>query len=202
MKKLIFTLVAIFWLNTSAYCQTALSQTDLEAFKDRIGMMIDTFQSYLSILGSKEKSPNVKKSYKQQTLELFIGDGEPYKDIETGELQPAVSMEVSALRNGIESKRKLPMKKYLDNLIALPYVKVEITSAGTYHLSNLHPVGDHYEATAFIFQKFCGYGADGRKKYCDTTKKVIKIYLIPEEDIRGVHWTVKFGDISVGETSN
>lgn len=202
MKKLIFTLAALFWLNTSAYCQTALSPSDLEAFKDRIGMMIDTFQSYLSVLGSKKKSAEVKQEYKAETLKLFIGEGEPYKDVETGEVQPAVFMEVSALRNGIESKRKLLLKKYLDNLIALPYVKVEITSAATFHLSNLHLVGNHYEATAFIFQRFCGYGADGQKKYCDTTRKVIKIYLIPEEDLYGKHWTIKFGDISVGETAS
>ena len=97
------------------------------------------------------------------------------------------------------------MKNYLDRLLSIRYGKVEITQAQTFRLSNVYKVGDHYEAVATIFQKFCGYGSDGRKRYCDVTKKTIKIYIIPETDVIDgkieTHWTVKFGDVDVSETT-
>ncbi|MDR3268474.1 MAG: hypothetical protein LBT83_05355 [Tannerella sp.] len=203
MKQLRFLLI-IFLLATvhiSMNAQTNdLSAEDIAAFKERTGQMIDRFQNNLSVLGSKDKTGAVKENYKEQTLKMFMGTGDPYKDT-YGNEHPAVHMQVSSLRNGIETKRNILLKQYLANLVRLNYAKVEITQAETFRLSNVHKVGDHYEATALIFQKFCGYTGDGKRVYCDTTKKTIRIFIIPEEDITGKYWTIKFGDVDVSETS-
>lgn len=61
-------------------------------------------------------------------------------------------------------------------------------------------MGDHYEATATIYQYFKGQGSDG---YCyrDQSEKQIKVYLFRVNDgVLGSYWDVKFGDIDVVET--
>ena len=175
-----------------------LSAEELADFRENVGHMIDLFQNYLSILGSKDQPKEVKETYKKRTLTLFMGEGKEYKDADGNEHR-AVHMQVSSLSR--PRPRNLPMPMYLDNLINIAYAKVEITQAETFHLGQLKQVGDHYETTATIFQKFCGWYADGRKKYCDTTTKTIRIYLIPEEDYFGKKWIVKFGDVDVSETT-
>jgi len=203
MKQLYFILIGFLLAvpHFSLNAQTNdLSDDDIKAFKERTGQMIDIFQQNLSVLGSKEKSDKVKENYKEQTLKMFMGEGDTYKDTYENE-HPAVHMQVSSLRNGIEAKRTVLLKQYLVNLIRIGYAKVEITQAETFRISNVYKVGDHYEATALIFQKFCGYTGDGRRVYCDTTKKTIRIYIVPGEDIMGKFWTVKFGDIDVSETT-
>ena len=78
MKKvlLLFTVIAF---NMSAMAQTHdLSQGDIQAFKDRIGEMIDMFQNNLSILGSKTQPLKVKQVYKKNVFHLFIGEAEAY----------------------------------------------------------------------------------------------------------------------------
>lgn len=111
-------------------------------------------------------------------------------------------MQVSSIRNGKETKHKIFLKKYLDNLIRLPYAEVKLTKADTYRISNIYKVGDHYEATATIFQRFEGFiGGDNKKVYRDVTQKNIKVYVIPENDyVLGQHWSVRLGDIEVNET--
>ena len=192
----LFTLMSVFPLSTKAQTHN-LSKEELVAFKEDVGQMIDRFQNLLSILGSKDQSKIVKETYKKQTLKLFMGEGKPYTD-KYGNEKRAVHMQVSSLT---QATRNIPMKEYLDRLVGLPYAKVQITQAETYHLGELKQVGEHYETTATVFQKFCGWNADGRKVYCDTTAKYIRIYLIPDEDFYGKKWIVKFGDVDVLETT-
>ena len=111
-------------------------------------------------------------------------------------------MQVSSIKNGKTVKRSTALTTYLDNLIKLPYAEVKLTQADTYRISNIYKVGDHYEATATIFQRFEGYvGKDMKKKYSDVTQKNIKVYIIPENDyVLGQHWSVRLGDIEVVDT--
>lgn len=203
MRKLlsfiIFTLAATF----SASAQiNDLTDQDIQAFQDRVGEVIDMFQNNLSILGGKKHSLKVKSVYKKSALKLFIGEGLPYTDPDGNERE-GVQMQVSSLKNGQTVKRSTPLTTYLDNLIKLPYAEVKLTQADTYRISNIYKVGDHYEATATIFQRFEGYvGKEMRKKYSDVTQKNIKVYIIPENDfVLGMHWSVRLGDIEVVETT-
>lgn len=203
MKKTILAiLLALIILPVHAQVND-LSESDVQAFKDRAGEVIDMFQNNLAILGGKRFSVKVKEVYKSSTLKLFIGEGLAYTSSE-GEQHSGVQMQVSSIRNGKETKQCTALVKYLDNLIKLPYAEVKITKADTYRISNIYKVGDHYEATATIFQKFEGFmGKEMRKTYSDVTQKNIKIYIQPENDyVLGQHWSVRLGDIEVVETLN
>lgn len=182
-----------------------LTEQDIQAFKDRVGEVIDMFQNNLSILGSKKHTSKVKAVYKKSALKLFIGEGLPFKDLNDGKERPGVQMQVSKIVNGENTivGTKL-LTEYLDNLIKLPYAEVKMTKADTYRISNIYKVGDHYEATATIFQRFEGYvGKEMKKKYVDVTQKNIKVYIVPENDyVLGQHWSVRLGDIEVVDTTN
>lgn len=202
MKKIITLLFLFFTLASTAKAQVNdLSESDIQAFKDRVGEVIDMFQNNLSILGGKQYSMKVKSIYKKSALKLFIGEGEPYTDPD-GQKREGVNMQVSSIKNDKEVKNRISLKQYLNNLIKLPYASVKLTKADTYRISNIYKVGDHYEATATIFQRFEGYvGGDNKKVYRDVTQKNIKVYVIPENDyVLGQHWSVRLGDIEVVET--
>ena len=203
MKKLVSIVVLFLVATFSAQAQVNdLSEQDIQAFKDRVGEVIDIFQNNLSILGGKKHSLKVKSVYKKSALKLFIGEGLPYTGPD-GIQRQGVQMQVSSIKNGKTTKRNTPLTTYLDNLIKLPYAEVKLTAADTYRISNIYKVGDHYEATATIFQRFEGYvGKDMKKKYSDITQKNIKVYIIPENDyVLGQHWSVRLGDIEVVDTT-
>lgn len=202
MKKIITLFFLFLTIASTAKAQVNdLSESDIQAFKDRVGEVIDMFQNNLSILGGKQYSMKVKSTYKKSALKLFIGEGESYTDPD-GQKREGVCMQVSSIKNGKEVKNRIFLKQYLDNLIKLPYASVKLTKADTYGISNIYKVGDHYEATATIFQRFEGYvGGDNKKVYRDVTQKNIKVYVIPENDyVLGQHWSVRLGDIEVVET--
>lgn len=202
MKKIITLFFLFLTIASTAKAQVNdLSESDIQAFKDRVGEVIDMFQNNLSILGGKQYSVKVKSVYKKSALKLFIGEGEPYTAPD-GQKHEGVCMQVSSIKNDKEVKNRISLKQYLDNLIKLPYASVKLTKADTYRISNIYKVGDHYEATATIFQRFEGYvGGDNKKVYRDVTQKNIKVYVIPENDyVLGQHWSVRLGDIEVVET--
>ena len=203
MKKIIFSILLALVAMIPAQAQVSdLSESDIQAFKDRAGEVIDMFQNNLSILAGKKYSVKVKEAYKKSALKLFIGEGKPYKSPD-GQNREGVKMQGSSMKNGAETKRSITLVKYLDNLVKLPYAEVKLTKADTYRISNIYKVGNHYEATATIFQKFEGYSkGDMQKVYSDVTQKNIKVYILPENDfVLGQHWSVRLGDIEVMETS-
>lgn len=205
MKKFISVFLLYLVTTFSASAQiNDLSEQDIQAFKDRIGEVIDMFQNNLNILGGKKHSLKVKAVYKKSALKLFIGEGLPFTAPD-GAKREGVKMQVSNMKNGKTITKNIPLVTYLDNLIKLPYADVELTQADTYRISNIYKVGNHYEATATIFQKFVGYVGTGKeriKKYADCAQKTIKVYIVPENDyVLGMHWSVRLGDIEVVDTS-
>lgn len=202
MKKFLsiflFATTSIFAANAQV---NDLSEQDIQAFRDRVGEVIDMFQNNLNILAGKKHSYKVKSVYMKSALKLFIGEGQPYTDPD-GNDRPGVQMQVSSIKNGKTVKHSTALTTYLNRLINLPYAEVKLTQADTYRISNIYKVGDHYEATATIFQRFEGYvGKEMRKKYSDVTQKNIKVYIIPENDyVLGQHWSVRLGDIEVVDT--
>lgn len=202
MKRVLIYFCSLAMFLTANAQVNDLSESDIQSFKDRAGEIIDMFQNNLSILAGKKYSQKVKSVYKKSVLKLFIGEGEPYTDPD-GVEHAGVSMQVSKLRNGKEIKNKILLSKYLDNLIKLPYAEIKLTKADTYRISNIYKVGDHYEATATIFQRFEGFSQNERTKiYSDVTQKNIKVYIIPENDfVLGQHWSVRLGDIEVVDTT-
>jgi len=195
--KLIFQLLIILLSNHRIVAaqtdeEVPLTDDDIKQFKERAGVMIDTFQDNLSIIGSKEEPDYVKEYYADDALELFIDRGD------------SVTMEVSSTRRTYPTR--YPLKTYLQRLANLCYAKVEIKQAGAYYMSNIYKVGKNkYRGLATAFQRFCGYNRYGDryvKRYCDLTKKNIEFYIILKETWDGQkYWIVKLGNISVADTT-
>ena len=205
MKKLLAITMMLLMSSLTMSAQiNDLTEQDIQAFRDRIGEVIDMFQNNLSILGSKKRSDKVKAVYKKSALKLFMGEGLPFKDLNTGEERKGVMMQVTTVKKGNTEIQNKLLIDYLDALVKLPYAEVKMTKSDTYRISNIYKVGDHYEATATIFQRFEGYiGKEMKKKYVDVTQKNIKVYIVPENDyVLGQHWSVRLGDIEAVETTN
>ncbi len=199
MKKLIFAfLIVLLGLgNCPIMAQTNdLSPEELEMFQEEVKRRTNRFQMYLTFIGNKENDLNTKQSYVKQTLKLFIGKGENYKDI-YGNNQPAVGMETTSKTTGRKSWQTT--KQYLDRLTKLPYNKIEITWVDTCRVSNFYKVKDGlYQATVTVSQRFAGYRDNG--SYTDTTVKVIDVYLEEYLTEVGRRYRILFGDIEAVET--
>lgn len=199
MKKLIFAfLVVLLGLgNCPIMAQTNdLSPEELEMFQEEVKRRTNRFQMYLTFIGNKENDLNTKQSYVKQTLKLFIGKGENYKDI-YGNNQPAVGMETTSKTTGRKSWQTT--KQYLDRLTKLPYNKLEITWVDTCRVSNFYKVKDElYQATVTVSQRFAGYREN--VNYIDTTVKVIDVYLEEYLTVVGRRYRILFGDIEALET--
>lgn len=197
----IITFITLLFTAVAAKAQVNdLTQEQIESFKSRCEETIEAFQYGLEIIGDKSQDAEVKRHYKNNILSFFMGNGNPYTDVD-GRTHPAVQMEVSTMRyNNVIDKRSLTLKQYLENLESLRYVKVEIKKAQTCVISNLYKVGDRYEGTVSIFQYFTGERADGHI-YRDRTQKDIKVYVSKVNDgVLGEFWDLKLGDINVVET--
>lgn len=200
--KTFFLLVAMLMINNLVYSQTSdISPEAMESYKSRCIEYMNAFQKGLEIIADKNKSDGVKRHQKAVLLTFFMGEGEPYTDID-GRRYPAVEMEISTVRYGnVIEKKSIPLKKYLNNLQELRYKSVKITQAKTCVISNLYKVADNrYEATATFFQYFEGERGDGTF-YRDKTQKDVKVFLTKVVDGNlGTFWDLKFGDIDVVET--
>ncbi len=177
----------------SAHSQQNQFKDDIEIFKEQANLVIDNFQNYLDIIGSKERSKKVKTYYIDKALDIFLNQG---KDVS-----------VESLSTHTDKKVKYSVKSYLQRLANLPYAKVEVTQAETFYISNnVHKIGDNkYRATATMFQKFCGYRKHNdslKKHYCDVTKRTIAIYIEVISGFGEKHFPmVKLGNVSVMETT-
>lgn len=199
MKKTfyLFACLVLMHIPLSVFAQQP-TQSDFDAIHAEVGHMIERFERNVEFIGSKNSGESAKNLYIRTTLRLFIGDGKEYTD-SYGNTWPAPHMQVSSTRTSTPINRTIP--DYLNRLRNLTYTKVQITSAEHYTLSNIYKVGDHYEAVATIYQKFCGYFSDGQRRYCDVTQKSIRVYIERlADDYDGVRWKIRFGDIDVIDT--
>lgn len=200
--KSFFLSLTMLMFSCFAYSQTSdISPEEMDSYKSRCMEYMNAFQKGLEIIADKNKSDAVKQHQKSVLLTFFMGEGEPYTDID-GKKYPAVEMEVSTARYGtVVEKKSIPLKKYLGNLQELRYKSVKITQAQTCVISNLYKISDNrYQATATFFQFFEGERGDG-SFYRDKTQKDVKVFLTKVTDGNlGTFWDLKFGDINVVET--
>ena len=201
MKK-IFISICLTLICGIAVAQTHdLSQDELDAFKVQCQERIDAFQMGLEIIAAKDQPLDIKKHYINTLPDLFLGGGEPWKDVDGGR-HAAVKMQVSKLKqNKVISINDVPLKHYLQNLLSLKWTYVKITKAQTCMISNIYKRSDNlYVGTVTFFQFFEGRNGDG-KVYRDRTQKDVSIYISKVEDGQlGTYWDLKFGDINVSET--
>lgn len=183
---------------TQVYAQTTndLSPEELKIFQTEVRNRVKRFQSYITFIGSKKNNLETKNAYIRQTLKLFIGEGEDYKDTD-GNLQPAVRMQLSNTKTREKYWRKT--KQYLYNLTKLGYRELHITWADVCRVGEFHKVRDGlYIATVYISQRFEGVKDSGSTINFD--EKRITIYLEEITTIAGSRYNIFFGDIEVTES--
>ena len=200
MKNLIIALVITFAggciVPLSAQTND-LSPEELEMFRTEVRNRTNRFQSYLTFIGSKKNSLDIKRVYIKQALQLFIGKGEDYEDV-YGNPQPAVGMETTSKQT--KKKSWQTTKRYLNRLATIDYEEIEIAWVDTCRVSNFYKVKDGvYSATVTVSQRFAGYRKDGRS-YIDTTVKSIDIHLEEYLTPVGKRYRILFGDIEAIET--
>ena len=200
MKKLIITFIVILaWGLAMPLCAQTndLSPEELEMFRTEVRNRTNRFQSYLTFIGSKKNSLDIKRVYIKQALQLFIGKGEDYEDV-YGNPQPAVGMETTSKHT--KKKSWQTTKRYLNRLATIDYEEIEIAWVDTCRVSNFYKVKDGmYSATVTVSQRFAGYRKDGRS-YIDTTVKSIDIHLEEYLTPVGKRYRILFGDIEAIET--
>lgn len=204
MRKLSLSVLLLFCISLGSFAQEErktfkLTEEERKAFEVQCQERIDAFQMGLEIIADKQQSGELKNHYISTILDMFMGKGEPWKDV-NGEDHPAVKMQVSSVNSG--KTNDVPLKKYLPALRDLEqYTYVEIKKAKTCVLSNFHPISDKmYMATCAFFQYFTGKKGEVLV-YKDFTQKDVDVYIQYVEDgALGAYWDMKFGDINVTET--
>lgn len=202
IKSLFIGIVMIMPMITSAQTND-VSTEELSSYKVRCEEYMNAFQKGLEIIADPKQSATIKAHYKKNLLTFFMGNGQPYTDID-GKRYPAPQMETSVMRyNNVIEKRTQSIGNYLDALDGLKskYVEVKITKAQTCFAGNLYKVSDdRYVGIVSFFQYFEGKTADGYI-YKDKTQKDIKVYMTRISDGNlGKFWDIKFGDVNVVET--
>lgn len=202
--RIIVFLLSLFAIN-SMYAQTndlteEVKQTIAEFAKQRV----DQFNDQLTfIAGKKSFSDEVKNFYIRQALKNFIGGGEDYLNEKTGEMEDAPTMEVSSInrRIGRVQVKKLPIKKYLNNLKNLSYSKVTVSSSSAHFITEFKQVSENeYETVLSYAQLFVGE-KDMRIVYQDETEKHVRVHITKIDLGDGqVKWNVLLGDIKVNAT--
>lgn len=200
MKKS-FLIILLFCYVHVCFGQTHdLTDEELDAFKIQCQERIDAFQMGLEIIADKQQEASIKQHYINTLPEMFMGEGNPWKDVH-GQKYPAVKMQVSVIRyNQTIDTRDVPLKEYLNSLRNLKWSSVKITKAKTCRISNFYKrSNDLYEATATFFQYFEGQSGESLI-YKDFTQKEVKVYISRVEDGQlGTYWDMKFGDVNVSE---
>jgi len=165
-------------------------------YRKHIQEKVTQLTNYIAIIGNKDLNQKGKDRYDEE--------------LKTNSINQAVKLFVSEKNymatSSINSStiKKTPVRQYFNNLKTLSYRKVLIQFYEVHQISPLKKGkdGKHY-ATAYIFQLFEGYRADG-EKYVDKTIK--KIDITAETVINLVGDTqhellvVKLGNINVEET--
>lgn len=180
----------------SAQTSNDLTSEELKIFQTEVKNRVNRFQNYITFIGSKKNNIETKKAYIRQTLKLFIGEGEDYKDVD-GNMQPAVRMQLSDTRS--RQKRWRKTKQYLYNLTKVSYRELNITWADVCRVGEFHKVRDGlYVATVYISQKF--EGEKDNYSVVNYDEKAITVYLEEIVTVAGSRYNIFFGDIEVTET--
>ncbi|MDE5701481.1 hypothetical protein [uncultured Bacteroides sp.] len=199
MKKISHIALFVFLLyctQISAQTSNDLSPEELEIFQTEVKNRVKRFQNYITFIGSKKNNIETKNAYIRQTLKLFIGEGEDYKDVHDN-IQPAVRMQLSDIRSRVKRWRKT--KQYLYNLTKVSYRELYITWADVCRVGEFHKVRDGlYVATVYISQKF--EGVKDNYSVVNYDEKAITVYLEEVVTIAGSRYNIFFGDIEVTES--
>lgn len=166
-----------------------LSQGQKELFTKRTKEKVKELGLNISTIGDKTVNLTLRKETVNSTVNLFLSADNFF--------------EISSKYRTTKTRNKI--RDYLNRLIALTYIRVQIEWYDVHFITNLRqgPDGKYYGVVR-IFQKFRGFGLDNQLLYEDTTSKDIEIVIeIVKIDLGHKHkefFEVKLGNVRVHET--
>lgn len=146
------------------------------------------FTNYMKILFDKNTPPDERNKTVDLTKALFVNDS---AKIETS----------SVNRTNI---RRRTIKKYLDDMLVLPYEKIEVQWTNIQYIDDLKAAPDGtFRGTVTFEQTFSGFN-DGQLVYKDITKKsaevILRGYTKTVNGEQVLKWDILLGDIGVAWT--
>lgn len=183
--KIILLLFLAGFMSGQLQAQERLTDAQKEIFRTRVKQKVEEFQSSLSRIVDNGLKHEHRKEEVKKLLALFMGKGEAYsyydEELDRRVNSTGVKMQTSSVNRSYTGSQKL--KNYIYKLYnpetgrsGTNYEKIKIESADAVRVDNIQRVGDHYECTAYFYQKFTGY-RDGRIIYSDGTSKKIRCFI-------------------------
>lgn len=180
-----------------------LTDAQIETIQNRTKQKVEEFQAGMKKIADNSLPGANRKEHVLNTLDLFIGAGDPYDYYDELMDQRVHNTGVKMQTTSVNSERKASqkLKSYIYKFYnpntgksSMPYSKIIIEAADAVRIDNIQKVGDHYECIAYFTQKFIGFRGD-RISYSDLTTKKVRCYIthidLPEGDL----FDCKLGDI-------
>lgn len=177
-------------LTAQMLAENVLTPAQLEAFKNEANKKTNALSNYISIIGDKTISQDIRLKSIDLATKLFVDKNR--------------IVQVSS--KTFDNIKTYKIGEYLNRLRVLPYTKVQIKWFDISYVSDYKLGTDgKYYAVATIFQKFSGYSAEGKLIYEDVTQKDIEIVMEKQTkkigDVEESQWEVLLNQISVIETN-
>jgi hypothetical protein len=192
--KLLWPLMCLLVLyNTVSFAvsnpQDELTPVQLEAFKSEAKKKTSALENYIKIIADKSQADPVKSRSIALALKLFVDDKQ---------LVQVSSVNTDKIKN-------LPIRQYLNNLMILPYKKIDIKWFDIAYVRDFKKGQDgRYYAVLTVFQEYRGYSDEGKLIYKDITQKELEVVLDKVSkrigDVEVKEWDVLLRGIRVVET--
>lgn len=198
MKRHIILIVSIAAL--SFHCVVAQNLTG-NVLVSKLKEKVEILNDYQNMLADKDKTPDVKRHYMTQALNLFVNQGEPFS-VDSIKYQGAYITTKSALRNKPVKRR---IKDYLQGVMDLRYTPIDLTAMKTPALPSQIDATDfvkysdnQYRYTLLVTRELAGY-IDGTPVYKDIVPYEYTIFLSMNKTIDGTEYVVYLSDIDIDE---
>jgi hypothetical protein len=192
--KLLWPLMCLLvFYNTVSFAvsnpQDELTPVQLEAFKSEAKKKTSALENYIRIIVDKSQADPVKSRSIALALKLFVDDKQ---------LVQVSSVNTDKIKN-------LPIRQYLNNLMVLPYKKIDIKWFDVAYVRDFKKGQDgRYYAVLTVFQEYRGFSNEGKLIYKDITQKELEVVLDKVTkrigDVEVKEWDVLLRGIRVVET--
>jgi len=198
MRRHIILIVSIAAL--SFHCVVAQNLTG-NVLVSKLKEKVEILNDYQNMLADKDKTPDVKRHYMTQALNLFVNQGEPFS-VDSIKYQGAYITTKSALRNKPVKRR---IKDYLQGVMDLRYTPIDLTAMKIPALPSQIDATDfvkysdnQYRYTLLVTRELAGY-IDGTPVYKDIVPYEYTIFLSMNKTIDGTEYVVYLSDIDIDE---
>lgn len=172
----------------TATVEKTFSEEELNEFHLKGEQKVKDLESFIKQIADKNTPGEISDQTIENAVKLFESEDK--------------NVEISTINK--PNKKRVKVRKYLENLRMLPYENIQIEWAEFQYTSDFHkgPDGNYYGYITFR-QRFTATTSD-KVAYTDiTTKKaevILKFYNKAVEGVQTENWDIFLGDISVVQT--